>query len=348
MFRMVPADAPCRPPAASPPIPPPRWPRAYRQLAERADADRAALLAMGEPHPGEALPDPDDLADPTGDRRLRPLPHLVRKHRDRVVVLAASRCFFRCRFCFRRGDPTPAPGPGEWAAAAAWCRNHPEVGEVILSGGDPLTHPDRRLARLGHALAGVPTLGRWRIHTRAPVVLPRRVTPALVAALAAVPLPLRLVVHANHPGEVTPEVARALAALGEAGVAVGAQSVLLAGVNDDPDRLAALFGALTRAGARPHYLHHPDRAPGNGPFRVSLARGLALYRAAQERSEVPLPPYVIDLPNGAGKYPVEALLPVARSPVGDRTRYRWVRPPAWDALVPDPAFEWWDVAEASV
>lgn len=344
MFRMLtPPTSPAPPPAPAPF--PPRWTRAYHRLAER-EGPGGALLAMGEPHETEGLADPDGWADPTGDRRLRPLPQLVQKHANRVVVLAAARCFFRCRFCFRRADPTPTPQPADWAAVVAWCRAHPGVEEVILSGGDPLTLPDRRLAAIGHALAGVSSVRRWRLHTRAPVVLPRRVSPGLVAALTGVSLPLRIVLHANHPHEITPEVTAAVAALAASGAEVGAQSVLLAGVNDRPEVLRDLFKALAAAGARPYYLHHPDRAPGNGRFRVTLARGLALYRAAEELSPAPLPPYVLDLPNGAGKCPVEALTPVARASAPDRTKVRWVRPQGWDSVVQDQEFTWWDVAEA--
>ncbi|MHB8766518.1 MAG: radical SAM protein, partial [Deferrisomatales bacterium] len=284
------------------------------------------------------------LGDPTGDRRLRPLPHLVRKHRDRVVVLAADRCFFRCRFCFRRGETTPPPGPREWQGVVAWLRAHPEVEEVILSGGDPLTLPDRHLAQLARALAGVPSLRRWRLHTRAPVVLPARVTPGLLEAVST-GLPLRVVVHANHPAELRPAFLHAVGRLQARGVEVQNQSVLLAGVNDDPGVLARLLAGLAAAGVRTRYLHHPDRALGNARFRLSLERGLALVARLRAAAPAPLPPYVVDLPNGGGKCPAEHLVPVAseRGPRGRRTRYRWARPPGGDAGVPDECFEWGDV-----
>ncbi len=328
---------------------PARWPRGYRALAEGLGPGNP-LLRITDPDPAEGLPDPDALPDATGDRRLRPLPFLVRKHRDRVVVLASGRCFSHCRFCFRRDEVGAGarPGPNDWERISRWLAAHPEVEEVILSGGDPLALPDARLREIAKRLAGVPSLRRWRIHTRAPVVLPGRVTRGLLEALDGA-LPLRVVVHAAHPAEIDARVEAAVATFREAGTEVHSQSVLVAGVTDDPGALARLWARVSETGAPPRYLHHPDRAPGNAAFRVPLRRGLAVYREAAARL-VPgggTPPYVVDLPNGAGKAAVETLEPgdVERLPGKRRTRWRWVRPAGWDALVADRAFEWWDVWE---
>ncbi len=326
---------------------PVRWPPGYRRLAESLGPG-SPLLRMGEPSPDEGRPDPDALPDPTGDRRLRPLPFLVRKHPDRALVLASGRCFFYCRFCFRRADPLHrglAPSRADWDRIASWLRDHPEVREVILSGGDPLTLPDRSLARIARLLRTIPHLRGWRIHTRAPVVLPRRVTPRLFASIRG-ELPVRVVIHADHPTEIRAGVREAVQGFLQAGIPVENQAVLLRGVNDRPGVLGLLFRRLQEIGVGLRYLHHPDRAPGNGPFRVSIRQGLAAYREAARAIPDP-PPYVVDLPNGAGKAPVEDLIPVAREARGTRTRtrYRWVRPGDWSAVVPDDRFEWWDVWE---
>ncbi len=326
---------------------PVRWPPGYRALAESLGLG-SPLLRMGDPLPGEALPDPDALPDPTGDGLLRPIPFLVRKHPDRALVLVTGRCFFYCRFCFRRADPLHrgvAPSRGDWDRIASWLRAHPEVREVILSGGDPLTLPDRTLAGIARLLGTVPHLAGWRIHTRAPVVLPRRVTPRLLASIRSGP-PVRVVIHADHPAEIRPAVLDAVRALREAGIPVENQAVLLRGVNDRPAVLGLLFRRLRDAGVGLRYLHHPDRAPGNAPFRVTIRQGLAAYREAARAVPDP-PPYVVDLPNGAGKAPVERLVPVAREARGTRarTRYRWVRPEGWSAVVPDTRYEWWDIWE---
>ncbi len=330
---------------------PTRWPRRYRALAEGLGPGNP-LLRLSDPDAAEGLPDPDALPDATGDRRLRPLPFLVRKHRDRVVVLASGRCFSHCRFCFRREEVGSGarPGPHHWERIARWLAAHPEVEEVILSGGDPLALPDRRLREIAKRLAAVPSLRRWRIHTRAPVVLPDRVTRGLLRALDG-PLPLRLVIHAAHPAEIDSRVEAAVGSFRAAGAEVLSQSVLLAGVTDEPGVLAGLWTRVSEAGAVPKYLHHPDRAPGNAAFRVPLRRGLALHREAADRlgPAKGAPPYVVDLPNGAGKAEVRDLEagPVERRPGTSRTRWRWNRPAGWDALVADEAFEWWDVWETA-
>jgi lysine 2,3-aminomutase len=300
---------------------------------------------MGARHPSESLPDPEALADPTGEGRFQPLPFLVRKHRNRAVVLAASRCFFYCRFCFRRGTTERrGAGPRDWQRIADWLGQTPDVREVILSGGDPLTLSDANLKAIARLLASVPSLQCWRIHTRAPVTYPDRVTESCIEALNT-RLPLRVAIHVNHPAELRPSLLRAVKRFQRAGVPVLNQTVLLAGVNDDSAVLAELFRRLTGEGVTPYYLHHPDRAPGNSLFRISLRRGRRIYE--ELRAKDPAPAYVLDLPNGAGKCAVEGLWPVAeeRGPRGRRLRYRWTRPADWDSLAREEWAEFWDIWE---
>ncbi len=260
--------------------------------------------------------DPAGLDDPVGDSARSPVPWVVHKYPDRVLLLLTKRCHLYCRYCFRRTfDPAEAedPTPEALDRAVAYVRQA-GVEEVILSGGDPLATRDATLVGVIDRLRdAVPVI---RIHSRAPITRPDRVTEALAGALGA-RQPVWMVVHANHPRELTPEVDRALARLRGAGVGVLNQSVLLRGVNDDVDTLAALGRALVRRGVRPYYLHHPDRVRGAGHFTISTERGLALYRALRERvSGLALPRYVLDPPDGQGKMDVEAWVAGVRRATG--------------------------------
>lgn len=263
--------------------------------------DPLALQVL--PSASELVPAPGDLDDPVGDLRMSPLPWVVRKHADRVLVLMTKRCQIYCRYCFRRNiehgeqDPTDA----ELAAALAYAKTS-GAHEVILSGGDPLAVTDERL--FGAIDAVRPEVPVVRIHTRAPIALPSRVTPALVEGLRK-RAPVWVIVHTNHPRELAPDVDEALSRLVDAGIPVLNQSVLLAGVNDDPAVLQALSEALVERRVFPYYLHHPDAASGNAAFRVTFERGLAIYAELAKRvSGLALPAYVVDPPDGSGKIPV--------------------------------------------
>jgi lysine 2,3-aminomutase len=179
---------------------------------------------------------------------------------------------------------------------------------VILSGGDPLVLTDAALGDIVKRLSSFPQLDRLRVHTRAPVHDPARVTPDLAAALGSA-LPKWIVLHFDHPREVTAETRRVVDTFLGAGMPVLNQSVLLAGVNDDPATLEALCRALVCERIKPYYLHHPDRVPGGAGFWVEIDRGLAIYRELRRRlgGGPALPAYVIDLPDGSGKVPVESL-----------------------------------------
>ncbi len=281
---------------------PVRIPRGYVEgVADPTDPRSKTAL----PDSRELDADPGDVPDPVGDAARSPLPWVVRKHDDRVLLLLTKRCHLYCRYCFRRDHKPGAhedPTPAEWEAMLTYARES-GAREVILSGGDPLAVRDARLFEAIDAVRDhVPLV---RIHTRAPITAPARVTPALVAGLRA-RAPVWVLVHANHPDELRPDVVDALARLVDAGIPVLNQAVLLAGVNDDVDVLERLSEGLLRARVFPYYLHHTDAAPGNAHFRVTMTKGLAIYRALQGRvSGMGLPRYVVDPPDGSGKIDVE-------------------------------------------
>jgi len=312
------------------------------------------LLKMGTPHSVEEEPDIDYLSDPVGEKNLRPIPSVIRKYYDRALILAASRCFFYCRFCFRRNEEWEnsfEPEVDQWKEISRWLDKNNDVTEVILSGGDPLTLDNAKLAAIADILQKKAHLKKWRIHTRAPVVQPSRIDKGLVKALCS-PLPLRMVLHVNHPAEISPPLVSAVSKLKNAGIELLSQTVLLAGVNNCSGVLTELFAKLRRAGVEPCYLHNLDRAKGNKKFRLPLEKGLAIYRdmlkcASNGAKEGYPPPYVVDLPNGAGKAKADSLIPTARQTCEGRTRvrYRWIRPLNWNAVVKDEIYEWWDVWE---
>jgi lysine 2,3-aminomutase len=274
----------------------------WDRMAPGDPADPLAVQVL--PDPRELDAHPGDLEDPVGDQARSPLPWVVQKHSDRVLLLMTKRCPLYCRYCFRRTHhPSAADDPtdAEWEVALRYAEES-GAHEVILSGGDPLSVSDARLfATMDRLRPAVPVI---RIHTRAPVTHPRRVTPRLVQGLRE-RAPVWVVVHANHPSELAGDVDRALARLVDAGIPVLNQSVLLRGVNDDAETLVALCEALVRRRVLPYYLHHPDHVAGNAHFRVSLDRGWELYQALRRRvSGVALPAYVIDPPDGSGKVPM--------------------------------------------
>jgi lysine 2,3-aminomutase len=264
--------------------------------------------AVDDPLARQVLPDrreldtdPTDRADPVGDAACSPVPWVVHKYPNRVLLLVTKRCHLYCRYCFRRNHvPSDRQDPSEeeWETALAYVESS-GAQEVILSGGDPLAVRDDKLfATMDRLRTHVPTV---RIHTRAPITRPDRVTPGLVAGLAK-RQPVWVVVHVNHPRELSTEVDQALARMVDAGIPVLNQSVLLRGVNDDPSILATLFTALVSRRVFPYYLHHPDHAAGNAHFRVGLDEGRQIVAELRGRvSGLAMPRYVLDEPEGTGK-----------------------------------------------
>jgi lysine 2,3-aminomutase len=233
----------------------------------------------------------------------------VHRYPDRVLLKLTHVCPVYCRFCFRREVVGPG-GPQALSddaldAATAYIANHPEIWEVILTGGDPLMLSSRRIADVTIRVSGISTVQVLRWHSRVPVVDPDRITARVVEALKSSTRAVYLAVHINHPRELNSSVRAALARLSDAGIVLLSQTVLLRGVNDDPEVLAALMRGLVAARVKPYYLHHPDLAPGTAHFRLSIEEGQAIVRALRGRvSGLAQPTYVLDIPGGHGKVPI--------------------------------------------
>jgi lysine 2,3-aminomutase len=258
------------------------------------------------PSLNELLIRAEELADPIGDRVHEPSPGLTHRYPDRVILHATQTCEVYCRFCFRRetvGSEGHLPEE-DLHKALDYIAATPAIWEVILTGGDPMVLSPRRLKSLIDRLAAIPHVEVVRFHTRVPVVAPDRITPELVAALQTRPA-VYVVVHTNHPAELTPAARAALARLSGAGIPLLSQTVLLKGVNDSAEVLEALFRGLIRNRVKPYYLHHADLAKGTSHFRTSIAEGQALMAALRGRiSGICLPTYVLDIPGGHGKVPI--------------------------------------------
>ncbi len=287
------------------------------------------------PDPRELETTPQERADPIGDDAHSPCEGLVHRYTDRVLLKIVSACPVYCRFCFRRETVGAAKGgmlPREALdAALAYIRERPEIWEVIFTGGDPLALSPRRLRDVVREIAAIDHVKTVRFHTRVPVAAPDLITDDLVAAIKADGLATWVALHANHPRELGPEARAALARLADAGVPLVSQTVLLRGVNDDPQTLAALMRAFVEARVKPYYLHHPDLAPGTGHFRVPIEEGRRIAAAMMRQvSGLARPAYVLDIPGGYGKIPLtqEAAAPdgaggwLLRDPSGRTHAYR--------------------------
>jgi EF-P beta-lysylation protein EpmB len=248
--------------------------------------------------------------DPVGDRAALVAPGLLRKYRGRALLIVTGACPVHCRYCFRRHFPYAGTGAsrGAWDGALAALAADPSVDEVILSGGDPLSLADDRLATLVDRIAALPHVRRLRVHTRMPVVLPARVDDALLGWIAASRLRPVVVLHANHPHELDGEVAAAAARLAGAGATLLNQSVLLRGVNDEAATLAALSERLFDLGVLPYYLHQLDRVAGAAHFEVTDTRARELLTELRGRLPGYLVPRLVrEEPGAPGKTPLDGV-----------------------------------------
>jgi lysine 2,3-aminomutase len=251
----------------------------------------------------------DENPDPIGDRAHTPVAGIVHRYPDRCLLKLVHVCAVYCRYCFRREMVGPTGdgmlGNSELDAAIAYIEARPEIWEVVLTGGDPFVLSPRRIGEVSTRLAAIPHLKVLRWHTRVPVVDPARITPELVDAIRSPAATTYVVLHANHPRELTTHARNAIARLADAGIPLLAQTVLLKGVNDDAGTLEALMRSLVESRVRPYYLHHLDKAPGTSHFRCSIEHGRALVQQLRERaSGICQPTYVLDIPGGHGKTPI--------------------------------------------
>lgn len=255
----------------------------------------------------ELVPFDAGMADSLGEDAHSPVPGLVHRYPDRVLMLVTTQCAAYCRFCTRSrmvGDTHIMFNTATYERQLEYIAATPEIRDVLISGGDPLTLPQALLERLLRGLREIPHVEIIRIGSRLPVVLPQRITPELVEMLGQYH-PLWMNIHFNHPKEITPEVELALKRLANAGIPLGSQTVLLAGINDCPNVIKALTHKLVKNRVRPYYLYQCDLVQGAGHFRTPVSKGIEIMESLRgHTSGYAIPTYVIDAPEGGGKVPI--------------------------------------------
>jgi lysine 2,3-aminomutase len=302
------------------------------------------ISAKGDAIWRQCMPDSRELldvaqaADPLAEGALSPVPGVIHRYPDRVVLLVSNRCPVYCRFCMRKrhvGSENETPlDPRILEQALGYIRSTPVIRDVILSGGDPLMLDDASLQTILSRLREIPHVKIIRIGTRIPVTLPERITPELCNMLSRYH-PLFINSHFNHPAEITDASSRACTLLADAGIPLGNQSVLLSGINDDVSIMRDLLSGLLEIRVKPYYIHQMDLVKGTSHFRTPVTRGLDIIRGLRGHvSGLAVPHYVIDLPGGKGKV---ALLPepaeregdmlILRTYQGERVAYRDITAP---------------------
>jgi lysine 2,3-aminomutase len=281
--------------------------------------DLAALIDPNDPNdpitrqfipdPRELVRQPQERDDPIGDDVHAPLEGVVHRYPDRVLLKLLHTCPVYCRFCFRRESVGEGGSnilsPAALAAALDYIRADARIWEVILTGGDPLSLSPRRLRAVMEQIGGIDHVKIVRVHTRVPVADPARIGQDLIAALKACGKTVYVALHANHPRELTRSARDACARIVDAGIPMLSQSVLLRGVNDNVDTLAALMRAFVENRVKPYYLHHADLAPGTSHLRTTIEEGQALMRSLRGHvSGLCVPEYMLDIPGGFGKSPI--------------------------------------------
>ncbi|GAB4221796.1 MAG: lysine 2,3-aminomutase [Spirochaetales bacterium] len=255
----------------------------------------------------EKVLSPSENIDPLGEDHDSPVPGLVHRYPDRVLFLATYACSTYCRYCTRSravGHQEEGNVHGRWEKAFQYIEEHPEVRDVLISGGDPLTLPDESIDYLLSRVSSIPHVEFIRIGTKVPAVLPQRITPSLLRVLKKY-RPLWISIHATHPDELTPEMRAACNRLADAGIPLGSQTVLLAGINDSVETLRKLFHGLLTVRVRPYYLYQCDPIPGSAHFRTSVKKALEIMRGLRGfTTGYAVPTYVIDAPGGGGKIPL--------------------------------------------
>jgi lysine 2,3-aminomutase len=278
----------------------------YASLIRAADISDP-IFQLAVPQMDELFDPPFLEPDPLGEEQHMPVPGLIHRYPDRALVMATTTCAMYCRHCTRKrvaGTVESALAPRDLGPIGAYLRAHPEIRDVIVSGGDPLTLATSALERILAAIRAVPSVDIIRIGTRAPVVMPMRVTAELTAMLRRYH-PLWINTHFNHPQEITPAAIAACAQLADAGIPLGNQTVLLHGVNDQPQIIEDLCRCLVRMRVRPYYLFQCDLVRGIEHFRTPIAKGLEIMEHLRGRvSGLAIPTFVVDSPHGGGKIPL--------------------------------------------
>lgn len=255
----------------------------------------------------ELVPFDAESLDSLNEEAHSPVPGLVHRYSDRVLMLVTMQCASYCRFCTRSrmvGDPHTQFSTTNYNQQLNYIATTPQIRDVLLSGGDPLLMPLNRLEKILARLQAIPHVEVVRIGTRTPVFLPQRIDEQLVSVLRKYH-PLWMNIHFNHPKEITPEVERALALLADAGIPLGSQTVLLAGINDCPNIILNLVQKLVRNRVRPYYLYQCDLVHSAGHFRTPIAKGIEIMEALRgHTSGYAIPTYVVDAPDGGGKIPI--------------------------------------------
>lgn len=279
----------------------------YASLIDSNHAEQAIRRTM-VPVVQELSVSPCEIADPLGEHEDSPVNHIVHRYPDRVLFLVTSFCSSYCRYCTRTHMVAKSKKhtvrKNELDVALDYISRHPEIRDVLLSGGDPLTMSDSRLEYILTRLRKIEHVEVIRIGTKVPVVLPQRITPSLVKMLKKFH-PLLMSIHFTHPDELTAETKYACNRLADAGIPLGSQTVLLKGINDNPDVFKKLTHELLKVRVRPYYLYQCDLIPGSSHFRTPVEAGLNIIRNLRgHTSGYAVPHYVIDAPGGGGKIPL--------------------------------------------
>jgi lysine 2,3-aminomutase len=279
----------------------------YASLIDIKNYRNDPIFKQAFPNPAELKVSKYDMKDPLHEDKDSPVKGITHRYPDRVLFLVSNWCAMYCRHCTRKrkvGDPEYIPSRQQIEAGIAYIENHPEIRDVLLSGGDPFMLPDSYLDWILTELNSVSHVEVVRIGTRTPVVLPYRITNELVQMLKK-HHPLWLNTHFNHPREITPSSKEALRRLADAGIPLGNQSVLLAGVNDCPKIMKKLNQKLVQNRVRPYYLFQCDLSEGLSHFRTSIGKGIEIMESLRgHTSGFAVPTYVVDAPGGGGKIPV--------------------------------------------
>jgi lysine 2,3-aminomutase len=279
----------------------------YASLMDRKNAESALRRTM-LPVPDEFTVSKGEMSDPLAEDKHAPVPGIVHRYPDRVLFLITDFCPVYCRYCTRSrlvgGNAEFEINLDQWQRGIDYIAATPTVRDVLVSGGDPLIYSDDRLDWLLQRLHAIPHLDMIRLGTKIPIALPQRITPAFTDMLKRYH-PLYISLHVNHPDEITPESAQACERLADAGVPLGSQTVLLKGVNDDPEVIRKLMHELLKIRVRPYYLLQCDPITGSAHFRTPVQRGVEIIRALRGHTTgYAVPHFIIDTPDGGGKFSV--------------------------------------------